>query len=66
MENKIGTRIRERREQLGMTQVQLEKKTGIDHSTICSWEKGRHEPTVFFAICVARALNTTVEELFGP
>ena len=66
MENKVGNRIRERRLELGMSQGKLAKKSGIDKVTIYSWEKGIAEPRVFNALCLAKALETTVEYLFAP
>ena len=66
MENIIGNRIRERRLELGLSQGQLAKKLGVHHSTVSAWELGVAEPRVFLAVCLAKALGTTVEELFAP
>lgn len=62
MENKI----RQRREELGISQVQLARALGTDPALVCRWEKGQYDPTLFNALCLAQVLDTTVEELFGP
>ena len=66
MENKVGNRIRERRIALGLSQRAFAKKLDIDPTTVYAWEKGIAEPRVFTALCLAKALDTTVEELFDP
>lgn len=62
MENKI----RERRKELGMSQGQLARKVGVSQGKLSHWEKGDWAPQLFNAICLAQALETTVEELFSP
>ena len=66
MENKVGNRIRERRLELGLSQEKLGGKIGSDQSVVSYWESGRTEPKVFTAILLAKALETTVEDLFSP
>ena len=66
MENKIGNRIRERRLELGLSQEKLARKMGTSQSKLSHWEAGNCEPKVFSAILLAKALGTTVEELFDP
>ena len=43
----------------------LARLAGLKECTYPLWEKGDCIPTVHNAIRLARALNTTVEELFG-
>jgi transcriptional regulator with XRE-family HTH domain len=40
----IGTRIKARRQQLGLTQVQLADAVGASESAVIDWELGRHFP----------------------
>ena len=48
-----------------MTQPQLAEKVGVSNYTVIQrYERGKVEPSVSTAIKIARALNTTVEELF--
>ena len=41
----IGDRIREARDKLGLTQVQLAKQVGVSSQTVWVWESGRVKPT---------------------
>lgn len=59
-------RIKYFRKKAGMNQRQLAEKIGTSCDRVSVWESGRHDPTLFMALCLARALNTTVEELFSP
>lgn len=39
-----GSRIRKRRQVLGMTQEDLARKLGISKTTVANWEVGKHFP----------------------
>lgn len=58
-------KIRKYREKLGLTREQLGEKTWYSLDEIEAWETGEKVPTVYGAICLAKALGTTVEELFA-
>ncbi|MDI3327295.1 MAG: substrate-binding domain-containing protein [Alicyclobacillaceae bacterium] len=62
---RIGRRIAERRRQLGMSQESLADRLGVSRQLIGAVESGRSLPSVWVALELARALNTTVEDLFG-
>lgn len=62
MEQKIT--LRERREVLQLTQKQVADLVGIAESAYQRYEYGTNEPKVFMAVKIARALKTSVEELF--
>ena len=47
-----------------MTQQDLADRVGVTRQTVLSIEKGHHNPSVELALRLARALGTTVEELF--
>ena len=40
----IGTKIRKRRQELGLTQKQLADIVKVDESSVISWESGKHFP----------------------
>lgn len=62
----IGDRIRERREELGMTQAELAKYMGYkSRSSINKIEKGTNDIPQSKVIRFAEALNTTVSHLMG-
>ena len=44
----IGTRIRKRRQVLGMTQSQLAERVGVDRTAVSNWENGKHFPHRYF------------------
>lgn len=57
--------LSQKRKELGLTQPQVSESAKLSNYTVLQgYENGRHEPTVSVAIRLARALNTTVEELF--
>ncbi len=59
------TRIKEFRAKLGWTQEMLAKEVGVSRETISYLEKGKYNPSLKLAYCVAEALNTTIDELFN-
>lgn len=53
------------REQSGKTQAQVAKEAGITEVAYQRYEYDKREPGVRTAIRIARALDSTVEALFG-
>lgn len=49
--------IREKREELGMSQKELAEKTGITQSFLCDIEYGRSKPSIDVAIKLADVLG---------
>ncbi len=60
----MKTRIREYRARLNLTQERLAEMVGVRRETIIFLEQGRYNPSLRLAHNVARALQTTIEELF--
>ena len=58
------SKLKKRREALGLTQRQVAEKIGIAESAYQRYERGVVEPSVSAAIKLAKALNTTVEYLY--
>lgn len=57
--------IKERREELGMTQEELAEKSGVSRQTISALELGKaNDVLVGTLAAVAKALNTTVDDFF--
>jgi putative transcriptional regulator len=56
-----------RRSRIGalLSQEELAERVNVCRQTICALERGRSMPSVLLALAVARALNTTVEQLWG-
>lgn len=57
--------LRAAREQSGKTQAQVAKEAKVSEVAYQLYEYDKREPGVRTAIRIARALDTTVEELFG-
>lgn len=55
--------IKEIREKNNLSQVELASRLGITKSAICSWEKGRYEPTAKNLKKLSKALDCTVDDL---
>ena len=49
--------IKEKREQLGMSQKELAERCGIAQSTLCDIEQGRSNPSLPVAIKIAQELK---------
>src|ERR1022692_5142694 len=57
--------LRERRLDSGLTQAELAARAGVSRQLVAAVEAGRHAPAVDAALGLARALGTSVEQLFG-
>lgn len=60
----MKTRIKEYRTRHNLTQEKLADMVGVRRETIIFLEQGKYNPSLRLAYNVARALHTTVEELF--
>lgn len=60
----MKTRIKELRARYNLTQEDLAKKVGVRRETIVFLEQGKYNPSLQLAHDVAKALKTTVDELF--
>ena len=60
----MKTRIKEYRIRLELTQEKLAEMVGVRRETIIFLEQGRYNPSLRLAYNVARALKTTIDELF--
>ena len=61
----MKTRIRELRARMGLTQEELAQQVGVRRETIVFLEKGKYNPSLKLAYRVARALGSTIEEVFS-
>jgi putative transcriptional regulator len=62
---KMITKIKEYRAKNNMTQENLAAIAGVRRETIVHLENGRYNPSLKLAFDIAKALNTTIEELFS-
>jgi putative transcriptional regulator len=60
----MRTRIKELRARYDLTQEDLARKIGVRRETILFIEKGKYNPSLKLAHDIAKALQTTIDELF--
>ena len=60
----MRTRIKELRARYDLTQEDLAKKVGVRRETILFIEKGNYNPSLKLAHDIAKALQTTIDDLF--
>jgi putative transcriptional regulator len=61
---RFKTRIKEFRARYDLTQDDLAKRVGVRRETILYLEKGKYNPSLMLAHQIAKALKTTIDELF--
>lgn len=61
---RVKTRIKELRARHDLTQEALAQMVGVRRETIVFLEKGKYNPSLKLAYRIARALETTLDELF--
>ena len=57
--------IKERREELDLSQKELAEKAGISQSFLCDIEQGRSKPSIDTALKIAEVLNISDVKFFG-
>jgi putative transcriptional regulator len=60
----MKNRIRELRTELALTQEELAGLVGVRRETIIFLEQGKYNPSLNLAHQVAKALKTTIDQLF--
>jgi len=60
----MKTRMKELRARYDLTQEELARKVGVRRETILFIEKGEYNPSLNLAHNIAKALKTTIDELF--
>ena len=64
MAERLENRLKELREAQGLTQAQLADLIGVSRKTVNTVENGVFIPSTILALDLARALETSVEDLF--
>lgn len=59
----IGTRLRERREALGLTQQALARELGVTHQHVSRIESGQAMPSLELVVRIAARFGVTTDEL---
>ena len=61
----FGERLKELREEKGISQMELSKATGLSQSAIARWELNKSEPTGSALITLAQYFNESIDYLLG-
>lgn len=61
----MNEKLKDLRDYHGISQRELARRIGVGKTTISEIERGERLPNVLTAIRIARALETTVEEIWG-
>jgi putative transcriptional regulator len=62
--HRLGNRLKEARQALGLTQADLGLRAGVTRKTINTIENGVFLPSTLLALVLARELGGTVEDFF--
>jgi putative transcriptional regulator len=60
----IKSRIKEIREELGMTQIELADQVGVSRQTIYFLEKGTYNPSLTVSFKISEVLDKPLNEIF--
>ena len=61
----MNEKLKDLRDYHGISQSELARRVGVGKTTISEIERGDRLPNVITAIRIARALEKTVEEIWG-
>jgi putative transcriptional regulator len=61
---RLQNKIKDLREQLGFTQLDLAEKVNVSRQTIISLENGKYNPSIFLAYKIAKVFKMNIEEVF--
>ena len=61
----ISDRIRELREQAGLSQAQLAKKLDVTRSSVNAWEMGLSTPTTQYIVALAKLFHVSADYILG-
>lgn len=61
----METKIRELREERGLTQEELAKKVDVTRQTILFMEKGKYNPSLRLAWKIAQVFDRPIEDVFS-
>ena len=60
----MKNRLRELREEKGLTQEELAKALGVTRQTIIAIERGKYDPSLKLAFRIARFFGRGIEDIF--
>ena len=64
-QKRVGSRIREMRELLGMTQADLAKRIHVSPSSVKSWESGQTYPSIDNCVALSKIFHLSTDYFFS-
>ncbi len=61
----FSEKLKELRQETGLTQTQLAKKVGISQAGIAKWETGDRSPDIEFVVILAKFFGVSTDYLLG-
>lgn len=58
--------LRKLRESVGLRQIDVAKKVGVDQGAVSKWENGENKPCMKYRKKLAKLYGVTVDELLQP
>jgi putative transcriptional regulator len=62
---RLGLKVKELREEKGLSQTELAYKIGKDQPSINRLEKGKVNPSIIYLLQICEGLEISIEELFN-
>ena len=62
---KFAERLKELRNEKGLTQDQLAEATGLSQSALANWENGKRSPAAYAIMTLAKYFGVTTDYLLG-
>jgi len=62
---KFAERLKELREDRGLSMGELGEKIGSNHSIIGRWERGVHIPSIYWLVVLADFFKVSADDLLG-
>ena len=57
--------LKELRREKGLSQKKLAELIGSNNSSVCDWECGRSEPSLFYLVKLCKTLEVSADYLLG-
>lgn len=62
---KFGARLKDLREEKGVSMIELARAIGVSDAAVCKWENGLAEPKLSYVVRLAEYFDCTVDYISG-
>ena len=63
--SEFSTRLKDLREEAGLSMIELARAIGVSDAAICKWENGQAEPKISYIVRLAEYFDCSVDYLIG-